>query len=151
MQDKSKSFYIFLEKHFPGIRQVYTPHFHKNLPNITVSFMPLPEDHDERVDSLIDVLRQKSGVRADSPVTSSASEPTHSTDNAREHSPPTPESHSNSGDRPKSTLIFVNSQLAVDDLLYELQSRGVQSCVAFHRYHALHILAHITSVSKSIV
>jgi hypothetical protein len=162
-QDKSKSLSIYLQKHFRHVRQVYTHHFHRSLPNVTLSFLPLPEEVEDRVQTLVDLLRSKSGLRVGEPHPASHTELSPHHQQPRQDDDATPlqaqadereakESDderlvvagvADNGERnreaakPRPTLIFVNSTLAVDDLHEELVRRGVTSIVPFHRYVGL--------------
>jgi hypothetical protein len=158
-QDKSKSLSIYLQKHFKHVRQVYTHHFHRSLPNVALSFLPLPEEVEDRVQTLVDLLRSKSGLRVGEPHLSSHAELPHHQQQPRQDDDATPRQAqagerqakesdderlvaaevADNGERnremakPRPTLIFVNSTLAVDDLHEELVRRGVTSIVPFHR------------------
>ncbi|ELR17847.1 DEAD/DEAH box helicase domain containing protein [Acanthamoeba castellanii str. Neff] len=159
LQDKSKSLSIYLQKHFKHVRQVYTHHFHRSLPNVALSFLPLPEEVEDRVQTLVDLLRSKSGLRVGEPHLSSHAELPHHQQQPRQDDDATPRQAqagerqakesdderlvaaevADNGERnremakPRPTLIFVNSTLAVDDLHEELVRRGVTSIVPFHR------------------
>jgi superfamily II DNA/RNA helicase len=139
------------------VRQVYTHNFHKSLPNIALTFVPLPEEVEDRVQTLVDLLRSKSGVRVEeahpqdqglmeeedaytdgprqaSELEMKETDDTHITEPTPAMSVDAKESERTAGSKPRPTLVFVNSTMAVDDLHQELQFRGVASCVPFHRF-----------------
>jgi len=139
-----------------NIRQVYTPQFHRSLPNVNLNFIPCPEDPDDQIRCLVTLLENKCGVCVD-PLQQPSEEANaaakymkeahHTTEmqkltqgNDEEECMQDTDKGNSDGSQSeadstgrKSTLIFVNTSIAADVLCDQLQYYGVKGVVAFHR------------------